>query len=428
MRAVVLAGLGALIAAGCMKTSEKFCAMHDDPRCPTTDGPIGNTCASSSECAAPTPVCDVAGDKTCVACLSNTDCMAATAPVCSAVHTCGGCRVHDDCASSACMPDGSCAAPTDVAYVDTVGGSGSGTCLKNDPCMKVSQGLMTLKKVIKLTGPNDEGVMIDDRAAGVTILGGLNAQMFRNSGIVLDVKGSTNLTVVDVVIGSTVATNTTGISLSAAASGTLELRRVRVQNNNAGAVRIQDGTLRMFDSMILGNLGGGVTVSTTALGYVIRNNFILGNGKATGVNPGPSGTGGALLESVNGVFEFNTVALNSSSGTKRPGLHCEGAANSATSNIVVGNTDQLNGTQDGNQINTANACAFGDTLKLGNGATLGFVSYGDPVDFHLTAASPTTVRDAAGDCGAVVPTDYDREPRPFGPACDLGADEYRPAQ
>ncbi len=430
MRGLVISGVAALLVSGCMKTSEKYCDMHEDPaHCPAPDAP-GSACHDSTDCAAPTAVCDTAGSKTCVQCVTSTDCTAvATSPVCTVMmHTCGGCRVHADCASDACMPDGSCAAMGDVAYVDTVTGGGGG-CMRTTPCSKVSQGVATLKKVIKLTGANDETVTIDDRATGVTILGGPNAQLLRSNGLILDIKGTSNVTVVDVIIGPNMGLPTTGVALGTASTGSLELRRVRVQNNNSGGVRVLDGALRMFASTLYGNLGGGVSISPTALTYVVRNNFIIGNGKTNGVNPGPSQAGGALLEAnVGGTFEYNTVALNGSSGIKAPGVQCDGTSNMAANNIVVANTDGMNGTQNTNQVSGGGAsCAFGNSIRLGNGAPLMFLlPAGDPADFHLTATSPAMVRDAAGDCSATVPTDVDGQRRPYNNACDLGADEYQP--
>jgi hypothetical protein len=48
---------------------------------------------------------------------------------------------------------------------------------------------------------------------------------------------------------------------------------------------------------------------------------------------------------------------------------------------------------------------------------------GPPFDYHLTAASPSTIVDAAGSCTG---TDFDGDARPVGAACDLGADERKP--
>lgn len=419
------------LATGCTKQSEKYCATHVDPEhCSAPDAPIGAACDDSTDCMTPLPVCDLTGTKTCVECVASTDCTAVAAePVCSAMHTCGGCRVHTDCASDACMPDGSCAAMGDVAYVDTVNGGGGGQCSRTNPCSKVSQGIASLKTVIKLTGANDESVVVDDRGTGLTILGGAGAQLLRNNGLIVDVKGTSKLVVVDVIIGPNLAAGTTGLQLGAASTGSIELRRVLVQNNNAGGVRVQDGTLRVFDSTIFGNLGGGISVGPTAEAYVIRNNFIVGNGKPSGVMPNASLAGGALLESdMGGTFEFNTVALNGSSGAKKPGVQCEGASNHAANNIVVANTDGMNGTNDGNQINTNTPCDFGNTVKAATGAPLMFESYtGNPPNFHLTAQSPATVRDVLSEC-TTVPTDFDGQKRPYGAGCDLGADEYQPRQ
>jgi len=427
---MLTASLLALLAGGCMKKSEKYCAMHPDDaeNCSPVDGSVGGTCTTRDDCMAPTPACDTA-NSTCVQCLANDDCTASTAPICSPTHTCGGCRFHSDCASLTCMPDGSCAAESDVAYVEAPTGAGGGVCTRQNPCGRVSQGVASLKKVIKLTGVNTENVTIRDRATLLTIVGDATARLVANNGAVLDVQGSTKLAVAGVTIGADTATATAGVVFAIASTGQIELRRVRVQNHNSGGIRILDGELRMFESTVYGNLGGGVSIAPTALVYTLRNNFIIGNGKSSGVSPGPSPFGGVLLEpDVGGTFEFNTVAINSSSGTRKPGIACTGPSNRAANNIVVNNFEATTGMTDGSQVNNdASACAFGNTVKLGNGAPLVFAAMGsDPPDFHLTAQSPTTVRDAAGNCAATVPTDVDGQSRPFNGACDLGADEYLP--
>lgn len=426
MRALVLATALVTVLAGCLRKSEKYCGLHPE-EC-GIDASIGGTCTTRDQCAAPTPACDTAS-MMCVQCTANTDCMSATAPVCSPSHTCGGCRFHSDCPSDACLPDGSCAPEGDVAYVEAPTGTGGGSCDKLNACGKVMQGVASLKKVIKLTGTSDEGVVIQDRAAGLTIVGDSTARVLRSGGIVFDVSGTTRLVIAGVTIGSTLPTNSTGITLAPNSSGSVELHRVVVQNHIGGGIRVADGELRVFESSILDNFGGGVSVGLTAKKYILRNNFIIANGKATGGAIPASPYGGVLLEAdAGGTFELNTVALNLSSGVRRAGVHCEGPSNLAPNNIVVGNYDAANGMTDGTQVNnTGTACQFQNTVRLGDGSSLGFAGYmATPPDLHLTAASPPTVRDAAGDCAARAPIDVDGEARPFGSACDLGADEYRP--
>ena len=56
----------------------------------------------------------------CVACRTDTqatDCASAT-PICGNSNTCRPCRAHAECGSGVCKSDGTCAAATDVAYVN----------------------------------------------------------------------------------------------------------------------------------------------------------------------------------------------------------------------------------------------------------------------------------------------------------------------
>jgi hypothetical protein len=103
----------------------------DEPRdmnClnPPPDAPPG--CASSSECAP--LVCDVTGARTCVRCTAaEHDACTGTTPVCGANHACRGCSAHSECDSRVCLPNGSCAVPDQVAYVEPLaGGTDSGGC------------------------------------------------------------------------------------------------------------------------------------------------------------------------------------------------------------------------------------------------------------------------------------------------------------
>ena len=58
------------------------------------------------------------------------------------------------------------------------------------------------------------------------------------------------------------------------------------------------------------------------------------------------------------------------------------------------------------------------------GHDLKFVSLSAPLDLHLTAASPATVRDVAGVTACSGP-DIDGDLRPQGGLCDFGADENK---
>lgn len=73
-------------------------------------------------------------------------------------------------------------------------------------------------------------------------------------------------------------------------------------------------------------------------------------------------------------------------------------------------------------------CNFTGNLELAAGpddTTLKFRSETtSPKDYHLTAASPASVRDVAGvTCTGL--QDFDGDERPQGGSCDLGADEVK---
>src|SRR5262249_44056943 len=60
----------------------------------------------------------------------------------------GLCVVHTDCASNACLPDGSCADPNDIAWVDELGTSNP-TCSRALPCSTISNAINTNKPTIR---------------------------------------------------------------------------------------------------------------------------------------------------------------------------------------------------------------------------------------------------------------------------------------
>lgn len=417
--------------AGCMKQSATYCDNHaaDDPQhCPPADAP-GGPCTSSNDCVdmPGTLVCNTA-TSTCVQCNAASSQMSAcvdTAPVCGDNDMCRACRLHTECASGACLPDGRCGSDADVAFVDATPGVAMGSaCTQAMPCDRVSKALAVMppKSYVMIKGTVLEPVLINDR--DVTLLGAVGAGISSTTSdsAQLEVTGTSDVVVYDLTLGGG-GTRTFGVKLGAA-TGSLMLHRVRVTDNSLGGISATGGQLTVLRSTISDNVKGGIVVRSTAGKFDIRNNFIYSNGASSGTNA--TLYGGVLIENdVAGKLEFNTVALNQATGVQnRAGIACYGVSNSANGNLAYGNRDGLGGPDSALQI--GGDCPRGTSYALGTG-DLGFKnpSLSTP-DFHLTETSPTTVRDAGGACEASNMVDFDGQPRAYGPACDVGADELTP--
>lgn len=408
--------------AGCKEQNSNYCDK------PTTthnckDQDAANSCGSDGDCSGATPACDVTGSKTCVQCVAPNDTSACTGatPTCGSDNICRKCEAHSECASHACLADGSCASESMVAYVDPAGTDNT-TCTKAMPCTSVAKALATSRPYVKLTGTTDEAVTVNNQ--DVTLLADQGAKLTRTSnGIILQVTGTSQLDVYDLEISGASGANNPGISMPAGNSARLRLYRTKLSANQGGGIIVAAGNIEIAQSVISANPGGGISVSGVGTMFDIENNFIVYNGVATG----PSATqlgGAAILSNTSGAkFTFNTVAYNGNDGSiYRGGVSCTGSMVTAAGNIAYKNTE---GTSTSNTTQSGGNCQFGNSLALGSVAgDLGFKSPTmNPFDFHLTAASPATVVDAGGACTGI---DIDGDTRPFGAACDLGADEYKP--
>ncbi len=420
----------AVLASGCMKRSATYCAKHgaDDPdSCPPIDAPGTSSCKSDTDCASSpsTLVCNT-DTEVCVECVTGTakdDACVDDEPFCGVDNTCRACESHAECPSEACLPDGRCGTDANVAYVAQ---SGMGTtCTYNAPCAKIADALAVAPRrdYIKISGTIDETVVISNR--NVTLLAAPDAQLVHAGGTLLQVAGTSNVTVFDLQIGAATTVAAIGVDLANGLVGTVSLQRVRVVNTSSYAVVANGGTLELERSRIIANPGGGVVVRYTATDFRVRNNFIVFNGRASG--PGPSAYGGVLLEkdSATSTFVFNTIAYNQSTGMlSAAGVECLGPLLPAGGNLIYANREG---------DNLANLAAqYDGSCDLDNSfvAASGDLGFEGPMtsmfDPHLTTASPTTVRDAGGDCGSRVLVDIDGDARPAGGPCDLGADELAP--
>lgn len=427
---IVLVSLA--LGAGCMKTSATYCATHgaDDPdHCPVVDAG-GDTCTTSNDCVdlPATLVCNTAAGN-CVECNADTLQTAACSgqrPICDDNDACRSCRTHADCPSLACLPDGSCGDDGSVAFVDGTPGTQLGSnCTTTAPCGKVSDalGLTPPRPFVKITGEIDENVTISNR--DVTVIAAPGARLVKGSGTLISITGTSSVSVFDLQIGDTASSAVVGVDITSSVVGTVSLHRVRVVNNSRGAIIVNGGTLSLQRSTVSDNVGGGIVVRNTAAGFEILNNFVLFNGRGAGSSTTPFG--GILIElgSGPGRVEFNTIAYNASGELQSvPGIACFGTSNSATGNLVYANHQGIVAASETSQY--GGNCQYGTTFKAASG-NLGFRNPDiSALDAHLTAGSPSSIRDAAGDCTPSTTTDHDGQPRPFGAACDLGADEFAP--
>jgi hypothetical protein len=364
------------------------------------------------------------------------------APICDLyASTCRACVAHTECASAACLPDGSCGEDTSVAYVDPTGTDGA-NCSKAQPCRTVVAALATMRPTIKITGMLAESVTVQDRKIAFIADPQARLTAMPSASTVMNIAGASDVAIYDLTIRG----GDLGVAVASAAKA--KLVRVTVEMNRAGvtslgdlsiaesrivgngqslfqlsdpAIDISGGSVSIARSRITDNPGGGI-ISTNAA-FDIRNNFIVHNGFDVMESQGGSRYGGVLLAATgNSRFVFNTVVGNSTAAqasfTYYPGVRCTGSQVEAHGNLLAGNL-----TGDGDRSNQlSGTCSFGNTHAQ-DSVELGFGwSESDRTDMHLTAATPSTVIDAGGSCTG---DDYDGYPRPLGAACDLGADEFK---
>jgi Right handed beta helix region len=421
----------ALLAAGCLYADDPYyCPGMPNNFCAAQ----GVRCTSNAQCAGATSVCDVAGSGTCVQCTaSDASACGGDTPVCGADLACRGCARHAECAAAACLPTGACGDDREVAYVSE-GASDAGLCTQALPCGSLARALTTGRPYLKISGALAESLLVE-RGRQLTVLAEPGARLTAGrSGTIVTVRDTgTALSIYDLTLADA-ANSAAGYGVlvpPGSGAPAVELRRVTISNCPAGGISFGAGRLRMGQSTLTGNGGGGLSISGIGTAFDVSANVIVYNGRALGAQA--SGVGGVAItaNTAESRFERNTVAFNESNGlTFRGGVSCNAPLVAAAGNLLFHNVEP-----DGNgdvrndvstQRNQANACGFGDSLALASDAqNLGFASpLIAPLDFHLTSATPTTVRDAGGACTGL---DLDGAPRPFGAACDLGADEYQPS-
>ena len=384
------------------------CATPQHPVCDADDTGTCVGCSVGEDCVrfAGAPLCDPDSGE-CVACRTSADC-GGTAPVCGDGHQCRLCLADDECASGVCGPSGACPATTEVVYVDGAAPAGNTACTMAAPCKTFAAGVAQVepaRRYLKVApGTYSEQVLLDGTSLEVH---GDGAELGSTLNPVVDVRNAAAVTVLGLRVRGGA-----GRGLRCADS-TVTLRGAGIENNAGRGVESSGCTLTVERARVVGNVGGGLQLTGGRI--TIRNSFIAKNG-----SPAMTLGGLSVTDPLDLALEFNTIADNVVSGAAAAGLSCmTGSPVSVANNIVVG--------ESANQLDSVN-CA--PTYTLSNEAIPGTGNLtGRPMfknagggDYHLVAGSMGIDQ---ADPAAQLSSDYDREPRPVGPASDLGADELQ---
>lgn len=420
---------------------------------------------SSTQCPTATPVCNTA-TMSCVACTAtDVGACGGFMPVCGSDGVCRGCSAHAECASNACLPDGSCGDDTNVAYVDPSGANNT-SCSRVMPCPQVTMALSTNRPFVKLHGTIDEAVLLSGR--DVTFLADIGT-VLKNSvagtdSAALKLSGTGHVQLYDL----TIANSTSGIFITQGSTVVLSLTSVRVENNANGGIVILGGTLTMARSAVSDNTGAGgistvppfgtitVTESTFAGNsggqglslqggslvvsrstflnninggvavfsggtFVIVGNMFFNNGSSTSTAGGVS-----INTSANALnrLDFNSFAQNKTMNGSGPAIHCDAGNFTARNNIMSNNAETGATMQFGGSCAHAFSISTPGVLPSGPGNSAADPLFVDPAvgNLHLQANSPARrAADPASDLTGVAALDIDGDQR--SQPAEIGADQ-----
>jgi hypothetical protein len=311
------------------------------------------TCSTDQECTAPVAVCDTQAMQ-CVQCtdVNAAACTGAT-PACAPDHTChAGCRSDTDCASGACLGDGSCADPARLLWVarDVTGT----TCTPADKC--------TLPTALALVGATRDIVHLDplgyhfptpfDLDRDVTIAG-LGATLAVDQDAVFRIASQRVVTLDFLTLGGVApALPNDGIDCT---NATLTARQITVALTAGIGINASGCTLVLERATLHDNAGGGVLLGGGGR-FTLTNNFIFRNGNVTSATCG----GVELLGSVDPAsrLELNTIVDNHASpgATDAGGVICNGATFTAPNNLIARN--DVGGDTAASNAQTLGTCTY----------------------------------------------------------------------
>jgi hypothetical protein len=406
----LVAALAPPIATGCRVRN---CAVIVGDRC-TDIPPEGESCMTSNDCASPSGVCDIAGTGQCVQCTPDhaAACTAST-PVCGSDRRCRACVAHSECSlSHVCLPDGTCAAERDIAYVDP-DGTDNTDCFQSKACVRVAAALATQRPYVKFHGTIDESVIVNHRRS-VTFLADLGATLTWTGGgsqPVLTVQDDgTSLAVYDLTIADALDTTTVGVEIPPdSGDPSLTLMRVTIANNPGGGIVVSGGRLWLAQSFVRDNLGGGIIVSSPASFEIIGNVFI-DNGATT------SPVGAIAISTVAATtnrLDFNSVYRNASQDGIGAAIRCVAGPFTARDNILYQNGNTMNHEQVSGTCAHEYSLVQPGTLPPGTGNLAADPLFQDARggNLHLQPGTPVRTADPGPDLTGLAAQDLDGHSR-----------------
>jgi hypothetical protein len=348
------------------------------------------------------------------------------------------------------MPDGSCAPSSEVAYVDGTMGVDKAPCTKALPCTRIEDGVAA-KPIVKVTGTVANRCSLNNQTAKILAEPGTKlAPASTDNGVVLEIKGTSNIEIYDLQISNSNGANSPGIT--AADTATVTLTRAVIRDNAGSGVSISGGqltctsctiannsrgidasagTTTVMQSTIRDNASGGIRIMGPAAFHIVSN-FILRNGQA-----GKAGSSGVLIsvdmQSVGAPLnqiDFNSISKNLTVDMGQ-GIQCIAGTPLDVNNNIIWD----NGVSPATAMQVSgNGCnyRFSDVGPVDIGSANSNLSFSPMFqdessgNLHLTKDSMLRGKSDPGLApSGLTARDIDGDVRPTTMPSDIGADQFR---